>query len=63
MEKIRKVQKLYEEVLNIPEEKTISENIEERLDKTLKLYIKRLEDLSDGLFIHKQSSIYREVNK
>lgn len=61
-----KIEKLYLEVVNLEDNKNISDSIKNRLSNVFKLYMSELESASERLEIHmKESSslsIYKELS-
>lgn len=57
-----KVQILWDDVKDL-EEKSLKENITERLDKSLRLYLNDIESSLDNLKSKKSKSIYKRLNK
>ena len=58
-----KIKLLYNEVKDIKDKRSIVDNISDRLEKNLKLYIKSLSDASGNLATKKTTTIYKEINK
>ena len=57
------VEKLYNEVINFSDKKTIEENIAQRLEKNLKQYLETINNAYDGAITKKNRVVYKEINK
>ena len=58
-----KIKKLYDEVINFPEQKSLEENIAQRLEKNLNQYLNSLGDAYDRALTKRKKVIYKEINK
>ena len=58
-----KVRKLYDDVIAFPENKSLADNITDRLDKVLTQYIDSISKSSERLEIKKTTTVYKELNK
>lgn len=59
----KNIKLLYNEIKNIKDNRSIVDNISDRLEKNLKLYIKSLSNATENLSTKKTTTIYKEINK
>lgn len=58
-----KIERMIDELAEYEDGLSLEDNIKDRLDKTLNLYMEELSNASDRILGKKSSSVYKELSK